>query len=296
MGASISEHLHEQQLPAAYRGPRGVILLALKRAGALTTRELSEQLGLSANAIRHHLRELETEGVAAYRREQRGVGAPTYAWHLSPAGEGLFPQRYKELLTEVLDRVAASGVPWQGARDGIGFELDSVRFTLLHPDTAWREWQLDLNEDSAVLLVEYGGFRAIFPGDAGLVAEARLAGRVGPVSVLKVGHHGSRSATGERWLAELQPAVALISSGAGNRYGHPHAEVVARLGRHGVGVWRTDQQGSITVTTDGRRMTVAGRSENVTLPVGSLRAAESARDHHRALHPGPGGEVSGGDR
>lgn len=215
-----------------------------------------------------------------------------------PVGQVLEPAELHAdaLYLEVLDRVAASGVPWQGARDGIGFELDSVRFTLLHPDTAWREWQLDLNEDSAVLLVEYGGFRAIFPGDAGLVAEARLAGRVGPVSVLKVGHHGSRSATGERWLAELQPAVALISSGAGNRYGHPHAEVVARLGRHGVGVWRTDQQGSITVTTDGRRMTVAGRSENVTLPVGSLRAAESARDHHRALHPGPGGEVPGGDR
>lgn len=215
-----------------------------------------------------------------------------------PVGQVLEPAELHAdaLYLEVLDQVAASGVPWQGARDGIGFELDSVRFTVLHPDTAWQEWQLDLNEDSAVLLVEYGGFRAIFPGDAGLIAEARLAGRVGPVSVLKVGHHGSRSATGERWLEELQPAVALISSGAGNRYGHPHAEVVERLGRHGTAVWRTDQQGSITVTTDGRRMTVAGRSENVTLPVGSLRAAESPRDHHRALHPGPGGEVSRGDR
>jgi DeoR family suf operon transcriptional repressor len=49
---------------------------------------------------------LETEGVIAYRREQRGVGAPTYAWYLSPSGEALFPQRYKELLTDVLDRVA----------------------------------------------------------------------------------------------------------------------------------------------------------------------------------------------
>ncbi|MBL8979452.1 MAG: winged helix-turn-helix transcriptional regulator [Gemmatimonadetes bacterium] len=123
MGASLSEHLHEQQLPAAYKGPRGVILLALKRAGALTTRELSEQLGLSANAIRHHLRELEAEGVIAYRREQRGVGAPTYAWHLSPAGEGLFPQRYKELLTEVLDRVAA-----QAGRQAVVTALET-RFT-----------------------------------------------------------------------------------------------------------------------------------------------------------------------
>jgi len=97
----------DQALPPAYKGPRGAILTALKRAGSLTARELGEQLSLSPNAIRHHLKELEAEAVIGYRREQRGVGAPTYAWHLHPAGEALFPQRYKELLTEVLDRVAA---------------------------------------------------------------------------------------------------------------------------------------------------------------------------------------------
>lgn len=106
MGVSLSEHPTEHPLPPAYKGPRGAILVALKRAGALTAKDLGEQLGLSSNAIRHHLRELESEAVIAYRREQRGVGAPTYAWYLSPAGESLFPQRYKELLTEVLDRVA----------------------------------------------------------------------------------------------------------------------------------------------------------------------------------------------
>jgi DeoR family suf operon transcriptional repressor len=106
MGVSLADQLAEHPLPPAYKGPRGAILLALKRAGSLTTRDLGEQLGLSANAIRHHLRELETEAVIAYRREQRGVGAPTHNWHLSAVGESLFPQRYKELLTEVLERVA----------------------------------------------------------------------------------------------------------------------------------------------------------------------------------------------
>ena len=123
MGTSIAEQLAEQPLPPAYKGPRGLILVALKRAGALTARELGEQLRLSSNAIRHHLRELETEGVIGYRREQRGVGAPTYAWHLSPAGEALFPQRYKELLTEVLDRVAE-----QAGRQAVVTALET-RFT-----------------------------------------------------------------------------------------------------------------------------------------------------------------------
>jgi DeoR family suf operon transcriptional repressor len=82
-----------------------MLLVALKRSGSLTARDLSEHLGLSSNAVRHHLKELEGEGVIAYRREQRGVGAPTYAWYLTAAGEALFPQRYKEMLTELLDRV-----------------------------------------------------------------------------------------------------------------------------------------------------------------------------------------------
>jgi len=106
MGTSISDQRSEPSLPAAYKGPRGSILLALKRAGSLTARELGEQLGLSSNAVRHHLKELEAEGVIGYRREQRGIGAPTYAWHLSASGESLFPQRYKELLTDLLERVA----------------------------------------------------------------------------------------------------------------------------------------------------------------------------------------------
>ncbi|MBK6421629.1 MAG: DNA internalization-related competence protein ComEC/Rec2 [Gemmatimonadetes bacterium] len=172
------------------------------------------------------------------------------------------------LYVGLLDQLEAAGVPWQAARDGMRFEIDSVRFSLLHPDPAWQEWQADLNEDSAILLVEYGGFRALFPGDAGLVAEARLAGRVGRVDVLKLGHHGSRSASGDAWLSELAPRVAIISSGAGNRYGHPHPEVLARLARHGIGGWRTDQSGTIRVTTDGRSLTIVAGPTQATFPVG----------------------------
>ena len=70
--------------------------------------------------MRHHLKELETEGVVDYRREQRGVGAPTFAYHLSPAGEGLFPQRYAEVLNEVLERMVI-----QSGRDTVVSALDT---------------------------------------------------------------------------------------------------------------------------------------------------------------------------
>jgi len=106
MTAHSPHHDAELPLPPAYRGPRAAALVALKRAGALTTRDLSRELGLSLNATRHHLRELEAEGIVQYRREQRGVGAPTFSYHLTQAGESLFPQRNAELLAEALERVA----------------------------------------------------------------------------------------------------------------------------------------------------------------------------------------------
>lgn len=92
---------------SAHKGLRGQVLLELKRAQPLTATELAEKLGVSPNAVRHHLKELEAEQLIIYGREQRGVGAPTFAYRLSADGEGLFPRRYEQTLTEVLDRIAA---------------------------------------------------------------------------------------------------------------------------------------------------------------------------------------------
>lgn len=90
-------------LPVGYKGPRASILVELKFAPGLTARELGGRLGLSLNAIRHHLKELELDGLLAYQREQRGVGAPVFAYRLSAAGEQVFPHRYEATLTEVLE-------------------------------------------------------------------------------------------------------------------------------------------------------------------------------------------------
>ncbi len=149
--------------------------------------------------------------------------------------------------------------PWMRARRGDSFLLDSVRFRVLHPDTTWDGWGQDLNENSLVLLVEYRGFRAVLAGDAGLPAEQLLAGPVGRADLLKVGHHGSRGATGDGWLRELRPTAAVISVGEGNRYGHPAPEALGRLAAAEVAVFRTDRDGAIDVRTDGRAMTIHSR-------------------------------------
>jgi competence protein ComEC len=147
--------------------------------------------------------------------------------------------------------------------------LDSVRFTILHP-YMWSRWGEDLNEDSLVLLVEYGAFQALFAGDAGFPAEAEMRGRTRPVDLLKVGHHGSRRSTADEWLDSLRPKAAVISVGQ-NSYGHPAPETLTRLLRHRVEVWRTDREGPVTVTTDGKRMTVTARGQSTTFDVGEPR-------------------------
>jgi DeoR family transcriptional regulator, suf operon transcriptional repressor len=81
------------------------VLLELKRASRLTAKELATKLGISLNAVRHHLKELEAEGLVEYQRQHRGVGAPAFAYRLSAAGEALFPRRYEATLTDLLDYV-----------------------------------------------------------------------------------------------------------------------------------------------------------------------------------------------
>jgi len=157
----------------------------------------------------------------------------------------------RPLYLEFLAGVEASGARWHPARAGDRVEVDGVVLEVLSPDSLWLRLPLDVNEHGVVLRVRYGAVRLLFQADAGLPVESRLVGTVGRVDLLKVGHHGSRSATSDEWLDELEPRTAVISVGRHNNYGHPAPDVLARLARHGVTVFRTDQSGTITFSTDG---------------------------------------------
>ena len=87
------------------RGLRGAILVELKRARGNTAKDLASRLNVSLNAVRHHLKELETQALVEYERRHQGVGAPAFVYRLTPAGEGLFPRRYETTLNELLDHV-----------------------------------------------------------------------------------------------------------------------------------------------------------------------------------------------
>jgi len=104
MGAALPL-LTKAEGPLGQKGPRGAVLHHLKRAQPLTARQLAAELGVSLNAARHHLKELEAEGLIQYERLHRRIGAPAFAYRLSPAGEALFPRRYQETLTALLEQM-----------------------------------------------------------------------------------------------------------------------------------------------------------------------------------------------
>ncbi|WP_245546327.1 lamin tail domain-containing protein [Methanomethylovorans hollandica] len=120
-----------------------------------------------------------------------------------------------------------------------------------------KEQSEELNENSVVLKITHGDVSFLLMGDAGLEAEENImaAGYDVDVDILKVGHHGSTSASGYEFISAVSPDISVIEVGAGNDYGHPHANILQRL-QGASTVYRTDYDGTITITTDGSRYTV----------------------------------------
>ncbi len=115
------------------------------------------------------------------------------------------------------------------------------------------------NDNSLVVRITYGGRALLFVGDAEHETEAALLARAGSrlrADVLKVGHHGSRTSSTPAFVAAVAPAVAVVSVGNRNRFGHPHPATLATLAAAGASVWRTDHDGAVVVETDGRSLDV----------------------------------------
>lgn len=114
----------------------------------------------------------------------------------------------------------------------------------------------DINDYSVVCRLDTGEIEFIFTGDVETPGEAALKGDIS-AEILKVGHHGSTSSTSPGFLNKVNPEVAVISVGAGNTYGHPAPETISKL--QGVKVYRTDLNGNIVVSTDGKAYSVTAQ-------------------------------------
>ena len=156
----------------------------------------------------------------------------------------------RDAYVRVLEAASRNAVPWLEARRDVSITLDGVEVSVLHPNgpTTLAYGGTDSNAKSVVLLVRYGEFEALLTGDAPVeVEEAILDDLPSELEVLKIGHHGSNTSTSPSLLARTSPELAVISVGARNRYGHPHAEVVNRIIESGARVLRTDLRGDIVI-------------------------------------------------
>jgi len=134
---------------------------------------------------------------------------------------------------------------------GNTIEVDGLVLKVLHPvnlnDTT--------NNNSIMLYLAYGQIDFFFTGDAEKEAEASMLIKsdmpVPDVEILKVGHHGSNTASSSDFLTVTSPEVAIYMAGEGNRYGHPHAETISALCNMGAEIYGTDVHGNIVITTDG---------------------------------------------
>jgi competence protein ComEC len=163
-----------------------------------------------------------------------------------------------------------------------------------HPPPPDWERRKVRNDDSLVIELQIGEVSIVLPGDVSAGVERDMADRMKrvPFRVLKAAHHGSASSSSAVFLDALRPSVALISCGRQNRFGHPAPPVLARYRERGVEVFRTDEDGEITLRTDGRAIEVAtftGRAWRRPAPIAS-RPAMSPRAR-RASFPASAGQM-----
>jgi competence protein ComEC len=129
-----------------------------------------------------------------------------------------------------------------------------MRLYVLHPRVE-EDAHRSLNNTSVVLKLMYGKTSMLLSGDAEVEAEDRFCPRYRGFlasDILKVGHHGSATSTSESLLDCVRPAVAVVSVGTRNKFGHPSPATIARLVRHRMHVWRTDRQGAAVFESDGQ--------------------------------------------
>ncbi len=149
---------------------------------------------------------------------------------------------------------AQYGVSVKHYSTGDQITLGAVRISVLNPPSGSAAG-LRRNEDSLVLQAHYGETSALLTGDAEKKTEEKLAEIAAPASLLKVAHHGSGTSTTPELLRQVQPRYAVISAGYRNLYGHPRADVLARLRAAQVRTYRTDIQGAVTFYLDGKNIT-----------------------------------------
>jgi len=160
---------------------------------------------------------------------------------------------------KTLKRLEEKHIALRELRAGDRLDLDPDLVAMVyHPPASWDGDAEDPNNMSVVVRLTYGDIDFLLMGDAEKKSEKEIM-RAAPElesEVLKVGHHGSETSTGEEFLAAVSPEYAVISCGRNNKFGHPAALTLGKLERAHATILRTDENGTIEMRTDGRHIII----------------------------------------
>lgn len=185
-----------------------------------------------------------------------GLPAVVGDFHPSELWTGATPD--EPLWRKLRQAAMKNGVRIQPLQAPAHFAFGGAEIEVLAPLADYIPGDSAKNNDSLVLRIRYGRHSFLLSGDVEKQVERRMLeeGEIQLTDVLKVGHHGSRTSSTEEFLTAVSPVFAVISVGFENSYGHPNRDVLNRLAAHQTVVYRTDQDGLVSIRTDGQRFYV----------------------------------------
>ncbi|MBP2637497.1 MAG: comEC 1 [Firmicutes bacterium] len=173
------------------------------------------------------------------------------------SGQKTTSNLYKQYLTQIQKK----SIPFTVVSAGMTIDLGSdMVLTILAPDKSpITGSEADLNNNSIVAKLVYQNFSMLLTGDAESESEARMLKKDASTLksvVLKSGHHGSRTSSSVPFLQAVSPEAAIISLGANNEYHHPHPSTLKKYQDKKIAIYRTDKDGTVTVSSDGKNYTI----------------------------------------
>jgi competence protein ComEC len=233
-------------------GPTGAAANAENAATNASTFDLGEQV-VSPYLWSRQFRRLDVVALSHAHSDHMG-GMPAILRNFRPRELWVSIDPNSDSYRALLDEAASLGIRVRHLHAGDRIAWQSLNVSVLAPTPAYANAGPPVNNDSLVLRMVYGRASVLLEGDAEAPSEREmvddsLSGRglpLGPDTLLKVGHHGSRTSTNPEFLAQVAPQDAIISVGRNNTFGHPRPEVVERLIESNARLYRTDEFGLTT--------------------------------------------------
>ncbi len=210
--------------------------------------------------LRHGIHALDAIVLSHPHGDHAGGLAPVLR-HLRVAEIADGGQRYGgHAYQDALATARTEGVPIVYPRAGTEWRTnDGLALRFIGPSLPFIGGRNAINSNSVAFVLEYGRFRMLFTGDAGSESEERFLteGVDLRADVLKVGHHGSAYGSSADFIGAVSPRYAIVSVGRHNLFGHPAPSTLATLRRFGAKIYRTDENGAVSIVTDGERSSLS---------------------------------------